>query len=305
MVGEVSLTGDLQGTMLLPDRPSGTGVVVLGGSSGRVDINRARLFADAGALVLALRWFGGEGQVPGICEVPLESFTPATDRLVQAGCRTILYVGTSKGAEAAALLGIQDHRIDVVVAVSPTSVVWANSGPGRDGLGLPLRSSWTLEGRPLPFVPYDVSRFPEPQDGRMPYRDYHDRSLEKYVDAIPAAIIPVERARATYILVAGGDDQLWPSERFAAEMAERLAKAGKQHFLLTNRQAGHRVLMPGETTPRSAMNVHGGTDQADRQLGQEAWDVIRPLIGSRGGEWRDGSCDFAQQSGDLAPRHPN
>jgi hypothetical protein len=69
----------------------------------------------------------GEGQIPGICEVPLESFMPATDKLVEAGCTRIAYVGTSKGAEAALLLAVHDPRIDTVIAFSPSSVVWANS----------------------------------------------------------------------------------------------------------------------------------------------------------------------------------
>ncbi|MBS0220109.1 MAG: acyl-CoA thioesterase [Proteobacteria bacterium] len=277
-VDEVPLAGLLQGNMLVPDRPSGLGAVVLGGSSGRVDMARARLLAEAGAVVLALRWFGGEGQVPGICEVPLEDFTPATDRLVQAGCRKIMYLGTSKGAEAASLLGIYDDRIDIVVAISPTSVVWANSGPGRDGMGWPLRSSWTLNGQPLPFVPYDVSHPFETRDGLNVYLAYHEHSLEKFAGAIPDALIRVEQARATYVLVAGGDDMLWPSDRFAAALAERLDEAGKEHFLLTNRQAGHRVLFPGELATRSAVNAHGGSDEADRQLGQDAWDVIQALV---------------------------
>ena len=59
------------------------GVAVLAGSSGRVDVERARLLARHGALALALRWLGGEGQPPGICEVPLETFGAAVDWLVE------------------------------------------------------------------------------------------------------------------------------------------------------------------------------------------------------------------------------
>ncbi len=72
-VTEEILTGNVAGKLLrFPDAT--TGVVVLSGSSGRVDIARARLFAGEGASALALQWFGGEGQVPGICEIPLETF---------------------------------------------------------------------------------------------------------------------------------------------------------------------------------------------------------------------------------------
>lgn len=161
-----------------------------------------------------------------------------------------------------------------MIAFSPSSVVWANSGVGLDGVGLPLRSSWTLQGKPLPFVAYDVLKLPVPQDGLMHYRAYHEESLATFADAIPTASIPVEISRATFVLVAGADDALWPSDRFAASLAERLATAGKRHFLVTHPRAGHSILLPGETATRSRVNAHGGTDKADRELGHDAWRVI-------------------------------
>jgi hypothetical protein len=273
-IEERALTSPLQGVLLTPSRPNGLGVVVLGGSSGSVNVERARLFAKCGATVMVLRWFGGEGQIPGICEVPLESFKPATDKLVEAGCSRIAYVGTSKGAEAALLLAIHDPRIDIVIAFSPSSVVWANSGVGLDGAGLPLRSSWTLRGRPLPFVSYDVAKMPAPQDGLMHYLAYHEESLASFATAIPAASIPVEKSRATFVLVAGADDALWPSGRFATSLAERLAVSGSRHFLITHPRAGHRIVLPGEIASRSRVNAHGGTDEADCELGRTAWTVI-------------------------------
>jgi uncharacterized protein len=56
------------------------GVVVLAGSSRRVDVPCAQLFAAQGCTALALRWFGGVDQVPGICEIPLETFTAACSK---------------------------------------------------------------------------------------------------------------------------------------------------------------------------------------------------------------------------------
>ena len=118
---EVPLSGDLQGMLLTPVAAR-LGVVVLAGSSGRFDVERARLFAAHGARAIALCWFGGEAQAPGICEVPLESFSRAVDKLLEEGCKQVAFVGTSKGAEAALLSAAYDHRIDAVVAISPSSV---------------------------------------------------------------------------------------------------------------------------------------------------------------------------------------
>lgn len=272
---ETALTGGLQGSLLKPERPSGLGVVVLGGSSGRVDVARAGLFADRGAVAIAMRWFGGEGQSPGICEIPLEMFAQATDRLIDEGCHRIAFLATSKGAEAALLVASYDPRVDVVVAFSPSSVVWANVGAGKDGFEWPPRSCFTHRGRPLPFVPHEaeallsVSRLPP-----VRYLELFQQSLRTFAVLLPQAAIPIERVRAEVILVAGEDDALWPSATFAKALADRLRINGKAASLLLHPTAGHRVLLPGETMPRSTVNEHGGTDEADRELGCAAWSEI-------------------------------
>jgi dienelactone hydrolase len=278
IIHEASLSGDLQGYILRPEPRNDWGVVVLGGSSGRGDVGRARLLAAKGATTIALRWFGGEGQVPGICEVPLEGFMQATVRLVDEGCSRIAYVGTSKGAEAALLVATFDPRVDAVVAISPTSVVWANIGPGRDGKEWPQRSSWTRNGIALPFVPYDVDASVAQRDSLVCYRGRHEQSLLTYSAVISDASIPIENARAKILLVAGDDDALWPSDTFAKSIAARLEAAGKRAILINHPFAGHRVLLPGETTPRSSMHAHGGSDLADSELGKSAWDAILTLL---------------------------
>jgi uncharacterized protein len=172
-----------------------------------VDVARAKLFAGLGAVCIALRWFGGEKQPPGICEVPLEVFTRTTDRLIEEGCERVAYVGTSKGAEAALSIAADDPRVRVVAAISPSSVVWANTGPGIEGVAWPQRSSWTRGGVPLPFIKYDETWRPEGREGLVTYRSLYERSLQ-IADNVSAATIPVEKAPAEIILVAGGDDGL-------------------------------------------------------------------------------------------------
>ncbi|WP_246686944.1 acyl-CoA thioester hydrolase/BAAT C-terminal domain-containing protein [Mesorhizobium sp. B2-4-19] len=255
-----------------------TGVVVLSGSSGRVDVARARLFAGEGASALALQWFGGEDQVPGICEIPLEIFFAATGHLVGLGYRRIVYVGTSKGAEAALLAAAHDPRIDAVAAISPTSVVWGNIGPGRDGISWPERSSWTLKGRACPFVPADPNWSASYVDGLVSYRGLFEHCLRTFRDEASRAAIPVEAASADIVLVAGGDDALWPSLDFAEAIVRRRKDAGNVTRLVSAPDAGHRILLPGENTPRSTSHAHGGNDRADAELGREAWGHIRDLL---------------------------
>ncbi|EJT05434.1 acyl-CoA thioester hydrolase/BAAT C-terminal domain-containing protein [Rhizobium sp. CCGE 510] len=272
------LPPELQGEVFHSEPDTGTGVLVLSGSSGRVDAARARLFASQGVTAMALRWFGGEGQVPGICEVPLETFFSAIDYLVELGCKRLVLVGTSKGAEAALLAAVHDPRISAVVAMSPSSVVWGNIGPGRDGVNWPERSSWTLQGKPLPFVSSDPNWVREYRNGLVAYRGLFERCLHVHEPEIEAATIPLERTNARILLVAGCDDVLWPSDKFAASIVRRRADSGLPTEIVLGETAGHRILLPGETTPRSSLHAHGGSHEADTELGRRAWEQILALL---------------------------
>ncbi|WP_264674644.1 hypothetical protein [Nocardioides lijunqiniae] len=134
-----------------PAAARGTGVLVLAGSSGRVDVGRAELLASYGVTARALRWFGGEGQPPVPREVPLETFAEALDLLL-AECDRVVLMGLSYGAEAALLTACVDPRVDAVVALAPTDVAWEGQAEHDDDRP---RSKWTWAGRPLPFVPLD------------------------------------------------------------------------------------------------------------------------------------------------------
>ncbi|HEY7022991.1 MAG TPA: acyl-CoA thioester hydrolase/BAAT C-terminal domain-containing protein [Ktedonobacterales bacterium] len=276
MMTEQTLVGAVQGTAMFPaDTPSSTGVLVLAGSSGRVDIERARLLAQHGALALALQWFGGPSQCPGICEIPLKTFTTAIDWLVEQGSQRIGIVSLSKGAEAALLVAVRDTRVDAVVAISPSSVVWANVGPGFDGADYPYRSSWSWEGQPLPFVPYDETWAPPASQQPVSFRPLYEASLRAYSEAAVAAAIPIERARGDILLIAGGDDALWPSAAFAETLAARRRAAERPVELITHPDAGHRPIFPDETPPAPSAGVaHGGNPTADTALGRAAWPAV-------------------------------
>ncbi len=272
------LQGRINGAFVFRPDAGETGVVVLGGSSGRVDTDRARLFAEAGAKALALQWFGATGQSPGICEIPLETFCEAIDYLISRGCRRIVFVGTSKGAEAALLVAIRDPRINAVVAISPTAFVWGNIGPGKDGVEWPERSSWSWKGEPLGFVSADTAWERDYRDGLISYRSFFEKCLKTDQETLGRAEIPIEKTAAELILVAGGDDALWPSERFARELASRRERSGRPVSLVVDAEAGHRILLPGETTPRSSLRAHGGSDIADARLGLMAWAAIEAAL---------------------------
>ncbi|WP_371783888.1 acyl-CoA thioester hydrolase/BAAT C-terminal domain-containing protein [Streptosporangium subroseum] len=284
-VNEQELTEPWQGVMITPATGSDTGVLVLAGSSGRIERERSRILADHGLTALSIRWFGGPGQPPGICEIPLETFVSAIDLLESSGVRRICLLGISKGAEAALLTSVHDRRVDAVIALSPTSVVWGNVGPGPDGQSRPYRSSWTWRGQPLPFVPYDDEWTPEEpdHDGPVAIRGLYERSEQTFADLVHAAEIPVEKARAEVLLVAGGDDAMWPSLPFAERLAARRHAAGGAARLISRADAGHRPRLPGESpAPASPHFRHGGSSAADAALGTTAWPHILGLLRSTG-----------------------
>jgi hypothetical protein len=283
-VTERELTDPWEGVLVAPARGSDIGVLVLAGSSGRIERERARILARQGMTALSIRWFGGPGQPSGICEIPLETFTTAVDFLRLNGARRIGILGTSKGAEAALLTAVHDLRVDVVIAMSPTSRIWCNVGPGRDGAQRPYRSSWTWRKQALPFVPMDDSWTPaEPDSGPVPIRGWYELSERTFADLLPPAEIPVENARADLLLVAGGDDAMWPSLPFAEQLAQRRRSAGATVRLIARHDAGHRPRIPGESRASASPHFrYGGTPEADALLGAVAWPHILDALRNKG-----------------------
>jgi pimeloyl-ACP methyl ester carboxylesterase len=243
-----------------------TGVLVLSGSSGRVEGERCRVLAQAGATAASYRWFGA-----ALDRLPLESFDEALATLHER-CDRLVVMGTSRGAEAALVLGARHAEVDAVVAVSPSHVVWAALTDER-----PQRSSWTSGGEPLPFVPYDDSWVADTDPPE--YAELYEHCLDRYADRVPAARIPVERISGEVVLVAGGDDRLWPSLDWSEEILWCRERHGLPTTLVSHPDAGHRVRLPGERPPAPSRLAHGGTPAADLELGERLWPTLLRLLG--------------------------
>lgn len=261
---------EVEGVRVVPDRPSGVGALVLAGSSGRVDTPRARVLAATGALAESLRWFGGAGQHDGPWEIPVELFLDRVEEL-RRDCDRVVVVGTSFGAEAALLAGSLSDRVDAVAAFAPSDVVWA--GVTADGR---MTSHWTHQGRPLPFVPF-VDDW-EPDDDPPAYIGMYRHSRERFAERVDAAAIAVERIPRV-LLVAGGDDRVWPALQHADAIRDRRAAHGRSTTVVTDPQAGHRTVLPGEPVVAAGTRMRrGGTQEADRRLGLAAWPALRSLL---------------------------
>lgn len=258
------------GIRFVPDRPNGVGVLTIAGSSGRIDTDRAKLFALYGAVAESIRWFGGEGQNPGPWEIPIETFQA---RLAALGehCDRLIVSGTSFGAEAALLTSAVTPLVDVAIGFTPSDVVWAGVRP--DGA---QTSHWTLGGEPVPFVPFADDWQPEADPPT--FAPLYELSRKVNPDAAQAASIQVERIPEV-VLIAGGDDRVWPGQDHARRIETRRTTAGLPTTVITDADAGHRTVLPGEPVVAAGQRMaRGGTVDADRRLGQAAWQVIEPML---------------------------
>jgi hypothetical protein len=265
-------TPGIEGVRWIPAEPTGVGALVLAGSSGRVDAARAELLARRGAVAESIRWFGGPGQHDGPWEIPLELFLARVAGLAEE-CDRVVLLGTSFGAEAALLAGAHSSQVAAVVAFAPSDLIWA--GVRSDGS---VTSHWTFDGVPLPYMPFD--EYWAPDDDVPAFVGLYEASRRRFPERVDAATIPVECIEQV-VLVAGGDDQVWPALSMAEAIKARRSAHGLGTVLVSDPEAGHRTVLPGEPVAAGGMRMRrGGTRIADRRLGAAAWPHIASLLES-------------------------
>jgi dienelactone hydrolase len=247
-------------------------ILIFGGSEGGLAVaNLARLLASHGYPTLALAYFHAPGLPASLARIPLEYFARAARWLRrtaaepsagtasgETGSRPLVAWGFSRGSEAALLLGVHfPGLVSAVIAGSPSSVT--NEAFSSSSALPPGEAAWTLGGRPLPVAS-------PPGDPRSA--------------ANPAAVIPVGRIRGPVLLLAGADDQLWPSPGYARAIMAALAahQDPYRHQLTEFGGAGHVAgfAMPYDAGPariaegRDVLSV-GGTPVINSMAETGAW----------------------------------
>lgn len=281
-VEEDGLVGVLASADLAKSPPR---VIVFGGSDGGIPEQLAIAVAAEGVTCFGLAYFGAKGLPHNLVEVPLEYVEGAMSWFRQhqetAGGR-IGAVGVSKGAELALLTAAMFPRhIGAVAAFAPSSVVFA--GINRFG-GRSERSSWSHEGRPLPFVPYRRGVRAAVSLRGMSVAPIYAAALDN-VDAVRDAAIQVERIDGPIVLVSGDDDRMWPATRMAQMITTRLADHGQAESVthLRSEGAGHLLSRHARSAVtkrriRSRMIDFGGTAAADAAAGDDAWPKSVKLL---------------------------
>jgi len=203
-----------------------------GGTVGGARALAAR-FAQLGYGAFALNYFANpsahiEGVPQDLVEIPVETVDKARAWLrnkPNVDAERVALWGLSKGAEFALVAAAHYEWVDRVVACVPSSLVWDGFTPTPP---LPAgRSSWSFQGRPLPFVPYDRDLFEDSMRGKLSGFAMRQRSLERVSEStLEAARIPVEKIRATLLLLGAGNDEVWPSGDMVRRIEDELRRAG-------------------------------------------------------------------------------
>jgi len=264
-------------------------VIVIGGSESGIWLADAwgEPLAKRGYAVLSLAYFGMEKLPAQLEEIPLEYFKkaidwvrshPAVDR------KRIALAGVSKGGEAALLIAATYPEVKAVIAGVPSHVIWQSiNWQSLNKLEeYTIKSSWTLGGKPLPFVPYDTTQ------KITSLLDFYVGNLQNKT-AVEASVIRVERIKGPILLVSGKDDKLWPSSLMADRVVERL-KSKRFRFPyehLSYENAGHTItgpprasssasISPAATISPSARSVRemGGTTEGNLIARTDAWAKI-------------------------------
>ena len=265
-------------------------VIVLSGSGGGFDLDKAGVLSRHGFATLALAYFGIAPLPAWLHRIPLEYFEAALTWLhaqPEIDPQRTGILGVSRGAELALLLGATfPQQIRAIVAYAPSSVAWAASG--RDKATGEIIPCWTWRGKPVPFAPLPLrgfmwrSAFPVVALKRpVMFRNLFRAGLRNR-EAVERAAIPVENIRGPLLLISGGDDHLWPAAEMSAAIVARLTRHGSAHApeQLHFPHAGHMLRYPHlPVTARHSRNKHlrgarfsfGGTPAADAEAQLQAW----------------------------------
>lgn len=258
---------EVKGTLFLPTqqgkRPA---IIVLSGSEGGIYEPPAAIYASQGFVTLALAYFGQKGLPDELVHIPVETVDKAVEWLEnhpRVNKDAIGIWGASKGAELALLAAAHNPKIKAVVAKSPSAVAF--EGVSKD-MGINHKSSWTLNGEEVPFVPIVFNQqlsdsFFSSKIANAPWSTapMYEYALENK-EAVNAATIQVEKINGPIFLVSGSEDGVWPAEMMAKAIMDRLKDKGHAFpdAQLNYEGAGHQIGTPYSPTTINWLIVSGG-----------------------------------------------
>lgn len=266
-------------------------ILLLGGSEGGLKESRnvyARQLAAEGYSVLYPGYTATGEANRAFDMVPLEIFDAALDWLaarpdIAAG--PVAVIGHSKGAEGALLLASRDQRIGAVIAAMPSDVVW--QGFSFDPVDVSkLQSSWSVGGKPVPYVRYDMPAWYEWITGATMLGMFEESRAA--ADDAPDSLIAIANINAPVMLVCGEQDNLWPGCDMGRNLRDRAKIAGAPEVeLLAYEDAGHWGFGPASDLDEGdtrLLGQMGGTVESDMAARADQWPRILKFLAVSLGE---------------------
>uniref|UniRef100_W5MU30 Acyl-CoA thioesterase 21 n=1 Tax=Lepisosteus oculatus TaxID=7918 RepID=W5MU30_LEPOC len=266
--------GRIRGTVFLPPEkcPFPTSLIDLQRKAGGLLEHRGCLLANHGFATMVLAYFGFEDLPQNLEELDLEYFEEALhffQALPQVRENSIGVLGVSKGADLALSMASFLSGISAVVSVSGC---YANFQCHLHYKGTTLAA--------LRFSPEKITV--DQASGLL-------RFCEAYADPRDPgcqAVVPIERASARFLFVAGEDDQVWNASLFASEAAKRLISHGKERpEVLIFPGTGHLIEPPYFPHCHSSFHkvinaplLWGGQAESHAFAQEEAWRRIRQFF---------------------------
>ena len=285
-VKRLRITDDFIGELFYTTNANNKVVLFLGGSgSGNLDLLSlyAAPLASHGLNVLSLVYFGEKGLPKDLAEVPLEYFNRVFDWLSKhpatSGKDIQLYC-ISKGAELGLILASKFSFITKVVACAPHAYCF-------QGLKFTkVVSSWTENGKPLPFIRWKTSWFlqyilscfikNEPFGFTYLYKKMLLNAKNKN-----EARIKIENAKADFLFFTTKECNMWNTYEGSLEIMDTLRKSNYQRkFDLIVYDDGGEPYAPAylipygegklKIAPRLTLSI-GGTVKGNAHVQVDSW----------------------------------
>ncbi|WP_162997994.1 acyl-CoA thioester hydrolase/BAAT C-terminal domain-containing protein [Brevundimonas lutea] len=277
----------------LPGRTPRPVVVVLHGADGGTGASErfGPKLASLGYAVVGLPYYSpdwGEHAPPkAIAELPGSFIDIRIDQIAElrewlrtrpeVDAERIALFGGSKGAEFALIAASKYPWLTSVVAIAPSDLVW--EGWGLETIEAEgVRSSFSFEGRPLPFMPYVGF-----VDGLLagPGADLlkiHEDGRAAHPEREADARIRIEDFPGPVMLVAGDADSEWKSGQMARNLAAARDVTGLDTTLLVYPDAGHDVSGDGWAPTIVGLDRGGGSASANARAQIDAWPQILAFL---------------------------
>lgn len=232
-------------------------IVIMGGEKSIVSgVKVAERFADFGITGISISLYGAEGLQKHVDRIPLEMFELVVKYLKEVKqAKSISVYGFSMGSVYAALVAKYIDGIDNLILCAPSHVPFEGSDAGNNRMT--GHSIAMYKGTEIPYVSPDffnsgfMGRYVYDEEaGRKVtnmWRIYRNAYKDKKLEA--NASYHLETSGARILIVAGGEDEVWPAEYSAKYIQSGLEEAGyaKDYKILVYPKASHLIgIMPSK-----------------------------------------------------------